>query len=271
MNVRRPIKAVALLGIVGIFVVQHQDARYAVAGPRGSAEVGEIVQSPLAEVAELLTALRVSSVTISGNYLTAIRFYGPQSFFSIAPDEWPPLAGIASATVTAESIVAVFDRSSDPEMAEENTDLAEDVLSVVAENPMTIRRVTSLTIHGIDLASIGMIAQQDLFSTDGDGRVALIGMRSVTVSEDELVLVFDRALETESDLAGISLARIPTTCHMEVNILPLPDGGTETEVVCLGTCPAAKSCTMIIRMVSANGDGDGGRAGGGTKLYCDCR
>lgn len=266
MNDRRPIKAVALLGMVGVLAVQHLDACHAVAEPARSPQYGESMQGSLSEVAEHLKMLRASSITIKGNDLTAIGIDAPQTFLSIGPDGRPTLAGMESVTVTADSIVVAFDRSSEPELPDVQNDVAQDTLTAVAEN-LTTLRVTSITTDGTDLTSMGISVQQDLFSTDGDGRVALTGISSVTVSEDKFVLVFDRARETESNLAGSSLTPVPKTCHMEVT----PKIGTAVEVVCKGTRTEG-SCVLGIKTEVTRAEADAGDTGPvSATFFCSCR
>lgn len=266
MNIRRSIQAVALLGMVGICAAQHRDARDAVAEPAESPQFRKIVHGTVDEEVERLTIVNVSSFGIIRNHVSPIEIDAPPTFLSIGPDGWPTLAGMESVTVTAESIVIVFDFSTEPELAEVYADLAQDTVSVVAENPTTLRRVTSITTYGTDLTSLGIIAQQDLFSMEDDGRVALNGIRNVTVSEDRVVLVFDRALEAETNLADSSVARIPTTCHAEVVSVRQPDGTYIVTIDCKGTCPGTKECTGRQKALNSRAEVDKQK----TTFWCEC-
>lgn len=262
MNVRVSFKGVALLGMVGMFVVQHHDARHAVAEPAVSPQNGEIVDGSLAEGDGRLSFLNVSSLVIVRNELTAIEIDIPLTFLSTGPDGKPTFVGMESVTVTDESIVVVFNFSSVQETAEVYTDLAQDTLSVVAENPTIFPRVTSITTYGTDL-SVSISAEPNLFSTDDDGRVTLAAIRSVTISEDKFVLVFDREVETESNWSDGNVARIPTTRHTEITVTPQPNGTSTVIIVCKGTCPAGKTFKPLEKAVFE---------GGGSKTYyCDCR
>lgn len=135
----------------------------------------------------------------------------------------------------------------------------------MAEN-LTTLQVTSLTLDGTDLTSMGILVQQDLFITNDDGRVALTGITSVTVSEEKLVVVFDRALDTDS--TGNRLARIPTTCHAEITPLPAPQKGVI--IACIGTCPEDTTCKFVAEATRAGADADATRAGGTVTFFCDC-
>lgn len=99
------------------------------AAPAGSPQSGEFVQGSVVKVAKYLPMLRASSITFSGEDLTAIEIDAPKTFLSIGRDGRPTLAGMESISVTDESIVVVFDRSSEREMADSDTALAQETLS----------------------------------------------------------------------------------------------------------------------------------------------